>query len=66
MVLLEKQYKSEELKLRGREIDMMERKSELEIKLLQIQEKKQLLQACKELKDQGIDEEEINFLLPLR
>jgi hypothetical protein len=64
MVLLVKQFKSEVLKLRGGEIDMMERKSEMVIKLLQMQEKKQLLQACKELKDQGIDEEEINLLLP--
>ena len=44
----------------------MERKSEIELKLLQIQEKKQLLQARKELKDQGIDEVEINMLLPLK
>jgi hypothetical protein len=66
MLLLESKYKSEELKLRCREIDIMERKSEIELKLLLIQEKKQLLQARKELKDQGIDEVEINMLLPLK
>jgi hypothetical protein len=66
MLLLESKYKSEELKLHCKEIDIMERKAEIELKLLQIQEKKQLLQAHKELKDQGIDEEEINMLLPLK
>ncbi len=66
MLLLECKYKSEKLKLCCREIDIMERKSEIELKLLQIQEKKQLVQAREDLKDQGIDEEEINMLLPLK
>jgi hypothetical protein len=62
---LEQSYKAEELKLKGREIAVLEKKSETEINLLKIKEKKELLLARKELKDLGVDQEEIDAMLPL-
>ena len=65
MYELEKSYKSEELKLKGREVAILEKKSETELNLLKIKEKKELLVARKELKDLGVSQEEIDIMLPL-
>ena len=65
MYELEKSYKTEELKLKGREVAILEKKSETEISLLKIREKKELLVARKELKDLGVSQEEIDLMLPL-
>ncbi len=43
----------------------MEKRAESKLKLFQIQEKKKLLLARKELKNQGVDQSEIDWLLPL-
>ena len=65
MYELEESYKAEELKLKGRELAILEKKSETEINLLKIKEKKELLVAQKELKDLGVNQEEIDLMLPL-
>jgi hypothetical protein len=65
MYELERSYKTEELKLKGREIAILEKKSESEINILKIKEKKELLLARKELKDLGVNQEEIDKMLPL-
>jgi len=65
MYELEKSYKTEELRLKGRELAILEKKSETEINLLKIKEKKELLLARKELKDIGVSQEEIDQMLPI-
>ncbi len=44
---------------------ILEKKSETEINLLKIKEKKELLLARKELKDIGVSQEEIDLMLPI-
>jgi hypothetical protein len=57
--------KTEELKLKGRELAILEKKSETEIDLLKIKEKKELLPTQKELKDAGDSLEKIDVMLPI-
>jgi hypothetical protein len=65
MYELEQSYKAEELKLKGREIAVLKNKSKTELNLLKIKEKKELLLAWKELKDLGVDQAEIDVMLPI-
>jgi hypothetical protein len=43
----------------------MERKAEIKLRLLQIEEKQQLLLAHKQLRDEGVDPTEIDLMFPL-
>jgi hypothetical protein len=65
MYELEKKFKTEELKLKGRELALLEQKSETELNLLKIKGKKELLLAWKELKDAGVSQEDIDLMLPI-
>ena len=61
----EASWKKQDLDILGGKTDLEVRKSKIELNMLELQEKEQLLLTRKRLMDAGISIEEINSILPV-